>query len=172
MVLEVEGKYRVDCRILGEMGERLSSIGASFQGEFDEVDVYYAHPCRDLKITDEVLRVRYSGGSKTLTYKSRRRGRFAKEREEVEVSVVGDIEELLGRVGFREAVTVRKKRSYYRVGGMAVVSLDRVDGLGCFVEIESLEGGEETIERIAEALGLAGASMIRESYVEMLYGSL
>jgi adenylate cyclase class 2 len=48
-----------------------------------------------------------------------------------------------------------------------IVSIDRVEGLGCFVEVEVKGGGVELIDRVAEVLGVGG-SRVYETYVELL----
>ncbi len=80
--------------------------------------------------------------------------------------------ELLGRLGYREVTWVRKVRERYRLGAFTV-SLDKVEGLGEFVEVEAKAEGPygdllDEAFRLLERLGLAPEEAIRTSYLEML----
>ncbi len=168
--LEVEAKFRAGN--LREVAERLSAMGAVPLGNTTEVDVYYAHPCRDFAATDEALRVRYAGNGAELTYKGPRMGPGAKTRREVTVRVEGDVETLISSLGFDRVAVVRKRRALYAVGPYTV-SLDEVEGLGTFVEIEAVvdgQGGLEAavrgIEGLAARLGLAERE--ERTYLEIL----
>ncbi len=166
MLNEVEAKFKVDCDSLEELKVKLETLGFKYKGLFEEVDYYYSHPCRDLLSSDEALRVRFSEGSITLTYKGPRSSSRFKERFEVNVRVEGDVRELLERLGFKPAIVVRKLREYFEGEGV-MVSLDRVEGLGCFIEIEVRGASVDVIDSVAERLGVLG-SRIPDTYVELL----
>lgn len=164
---EVEVKYRVSCQQLQAIRDALQRLNLKPIGLFEEVDDYYAHPCKDLMASDEALRVRSSGGRVTLTYKGPRYGLDFKERVEVNVEVLGDISGLLELLGFRKALSVRKLREYFD-GGNIQVTLDVVDELGCFVEVEAKGVSVEMIRDIIAKLGLPESSRVDETYAEML----
>ena len=166
MSSEIEAKFKVDCGNLGELRVKLESLGFRYRGLSEEVDYYYSHPCRDFMSSDEALRVRVTGEGVTLTYKGPRAPSRFKERLEVNVKVDGNIGELLEHLGFKRALTVRKLREYFEGEGV-IVSIDRVEGLGCFVEVEVKGGGVELIDRVAGVLGVGG-SRVYETYVELL----
>jgi len=168
-MLEVEVKYRAH---LDEVRERVLALGFSPRGVSEEVDTYFQHPCRDFAATDEALRVRASGGSVVLTYKGPRVGAGAKTRVEISASAEPSIVELLERLGFVKVAVVKKRREYYEGLGV-LVSLDEVEGLGEFVEIEKVVAREEDIggaveelRRIASLLGLV--EEVRETYLELV----
>jgi len=175
---EVEAKIVLDsCEKLSEVKSRLEELGAKFEGEVYEEDTYYQHPCRDFTEADEALRLRVADGRVELTYKGPKRVYGdVKEREEYTVKVADGrpLARLLERLGFRPVASVRKRRLYYSIEGFAVVSLDAVEGLGCFVEIEyrgpagSTEEAVEAVERLAARLGLAGLPHTVKSYLELL----
>ena len=58
---EVENKFRVERfePIIGKL--RALGLQIDQQGELRQVDVYFAHPSRDFRQTDEVLRIRSVG---------------------------------------------------------------------------------------------------------------
>lgn len=138
-------------------------------------DVYFSHPCREFARTDEALRLRVeeSAGSMRaeLTYKGpRAAGAELKTRYEVSAHV-GDpkaLESLLERLGFSRLAEVVKRRESFECEG-AEVSLDVVEGLGAFLEVEVRES-EEAVGPLLELLSRLGVGVEREhrTYLEML----
>ncbi|AAL63063.1 class IV adenylate cyclase [Pyrobaculum aerophilum] len=171
-MLEVEVKYRAD---LSLVKNRLQHLGFSPVSVVYEEDVYFQHPCRDFSATDEALRVRISEGRVTVTYKGPRMGAGAKTRLEVSAQASGEVVELLNRLGFKAVAVIKKRREYYRNGDV-LLSLDYVEGLGEFVEIEKMVEEEsqiasaiEEIRRLASTLGLA--EEVRETYLELYFNT-
>ncbi len=165
--MEIEVKVPVDCGEVGGLLERLKELGAAVEGPLREVDIYLLHPCRDVVARDEAVRVRLSGGRARLTYKGPRVGEGVKARLEVEADTEPRVLEVLEALGFREGLRVVKSRYYARLG-RALVTLDKVEGLGCFVEVESLRSDPRDLEEAIGALGLAGRPLVTESYASML----
>ena len=163
--VEIEAKYAVRCSELPIIEDRLKDLGAHPEGERREEDIYYRHPCRDFLATDEGLRLRIvDGRPESLTYKGPRLPGKVKRRTELILPLSrGPAGEILERLGFAPAIRVAKDRKYYRLEG-ALVTLDRVEGLGCYVEVEA--GSPEEVLRIARLLGLAGEP-ITASYAEL-----
>lgn len=175
---EVELKVSAD---IAEVRERLADLGADRVDAVVQRDVYYDAPHRDFAETDEALRVRRETDRATdettakLTYKGPLVEAESKTREEHE-TVVADGEALagiLGGVGFEPAAEVRKERERFRVGDYTV-TLDRVDGVGEFVEVEG-EAAEDEVAEVREgaaellrSLGLDPGEQLRTSYLELL----
>jgi adenylate cyclase class 2 len=100
-----------------------------------------------------------------------------KTREENETHV-GDAEEaraVFESLGFEGFGTVKKQRTVYEFDG-ATVTLDYVEGLGEFVEVElEAKGDAETEEArdevlgTLERLGLNPNNSVRDSYLELLH---
>jgi adenylate cyclase class 2 len=171
---EVELKAKIGNR--EETAKRIIAKGGRFLREVSQDDVYFRHPCRDLRERDEALRLRREGGSCTLTFKGRRVGSGVKMREEIEAGVDDGAAAfaLLKRLGFEEAFEIRKKRSIYSLEG-AEVSLDSVEGLGEFMEIELIlkdgepgDGIRERLHGLAERLKVPKEGLMTESYFELL----
>lgn len=167
--MEVEQKYRAD---INKVREELVKLGAVLLEKKEEVDVYYQHPCRDFAETDEALRVRRTGPDVEVSYKGPRMRSSAKTRLELTASAEGDVESILEALGFRKIAAVRKSREYYAYGSLTV-SLDRVEGLGEFVEIEAVASSEASIKEaeaeiaaLAERLGLK--DKVDETYLELV----
>ena len=166
--MEIEVKS--PCDDLARIESRLIEMGAKRTGNYEQEDVYLAHPNRDFGATDEALRIRREGII-SLTYKGPKLDPGTKSREEisVEVSDFGRVLEILERLGFREAGRIRKTRTTYSLRGVTV-SLDRVRGLGDFVEAEyegeNLGEGRSAVLSILRDLGLQGNE--RRSNLELL----
>lgn len=168
--MEVEVKAPVADR--DELRSRLRARGAELCEEREEADVYYDHPQRSFADTDEALRIRETGTGTQVTYKGPRVDETTKTREEIDLAVAGaeQARALLLALGFEPAGRVVKHREVYRLDELTV-TLDRVEGLGDFVEIETVvqEGVDEAREAVlalAEELGLTETE--RRSYLELL----
>ena len=178
MGLEVEVKaYAGD---LKEIETKILGMGAEPTWEGDQVDTYYNHPERDFAKTDEALRIRKEKGRNSLTYKGPKVDDLSKTREEIQFSIE-DPEaagKVLVKLGFSEAGVVKKHRRKFKLGNLKI-SLDRVEGLGEFVEIEALDTNiseqdvsktRDRIIAIMDELGLEKRE--RTSYLELLYPEL
>ena len=171
-MIEIEIKARAD---LDAVRKRLKQEGAALERAVEQADVYFNAPDRDFAKTDEALRLRDEGGQVFLTYKGKKLDPKSKTRKEVEVEVAGfdKTEDILLSLGFKRTLAVHKTREIYHLAG-AVVCLDRVDGLGDFVELETMAVDDAAIEErrdwlidVMRRLGVGG-DLIRESYLEML----
>lgn len=175
--------YEVELKVDADhesIRNRLRSMEATPLGRVVQRDTYYQAPTRDFERTDEALRIRWqTGGSAdrtVVTYKGPRLDSAAKTREEVETAVddgaaMGSILEALG---CEPVVTVVKERVKYRVDQLSV-SLDTVEGLGEFVEIEAVVGDRSEIPRtydracdLLDRLGFDPDAHIEASYLELL----
>jgi len=177
--MEVEQKFPVpDLRAIEA---QLAILGARPSAPKIEIDVYYRHPARDFAATDEALRIRRVGESNFMTYKGPKIDRTTKTRKEIDLPLPpgsGGYEpwsELLAALGFAPVAEVRKRRAKAHVpweGRSVEVSLDDVDHLGTFVELElvvddaEVESAKACIAALADRLGLAGTE--RRSYLELL----
>lgn len=180
---EVELKVRADH---DRVRERLAAVGATDTGRVRQVDTYYDAPHRDFATTDEALRLRRqtaipadgdgSGETTTkLTYKGPLVEAESKTRREHETVVADDAaaEGILSGLGFEPAATVEKDRRVHEFEGYTV-TLDRVDGLGEFVEVETetdagnVETAREGAVAVMEELGLDPDAGIRTSYLGLL----
>ncbi|MBW3581964.1 MAG: class IV adenylate cyclase [Euryarchaeota archaeon] len=144
-----------------EVQRRVLELKAAPLGRRVEHDTYYRHPVRDFATTDEALRLRrvvritdegevdwrslpaeaWASGRTFVTYKGPRMEGTAKTRTEEEVLVQGNVHALLGHLGFSAVQDVLKHRRAWSVGD-AVITLDEVDGLGVFVEVEVMVHSE------------------------------
>ena len=167
-MLEIEVKAALKDR--REVETRLRSLGAKAEKERRQVDLYFAHPCQDFGATDEALRLRLDGDRQVMTYKGPKLDARSKTREEIEQPIEFDrMVTTLRRLGFKDFLRVEKVRTDY-VWEDIVISLDRVDGLGDFVELEveddDRERGLRRILDLKSKLGVQGNET--RSYLELI----
>lgn len=180
MRYEVEQKYRVsDGQALRA---ELAALGGDLGRARQEIDCYYNHPARDFAATDEALRIRTVEGVGRITYKGPKIDATTKTRREIEVPLAeqtaGTWDEVLQALGFRPVAEVRKQRRKAWVpweGQRVEVSLDEVDEVGPFVELElmadesSLDTAKACLASLAQRLRLSDSE--RRSYLELLLES-
>lgn len=179
MQYEVEMKFPVGD--LGALEAKLTRLGAALAGGQTESDTYFAHPARDFAKTDEALRIRRKGPANYLTYKGPKIDAATKTRQEIDLALPPGEETaeewsaMLAALGFAPAGVVQKSRRKAHVdwqGRRVEVSLDTVESLGTYVELELLAEAEDVdsaracIVSLAESLGLKGSE--RRSYLELL----
>jgi adenylate cyclase class 2 len=181
--------YEVEIKVRAahdDVRERLADADATSLGRVTQVDTYFDAPHRDFAETDEALRIRResrtadaTGEGETdaqLTYKGPLVDSESKTREEIEAGVENgdDVRAILESVGFAPAATVEKERECFSLQGFTV-TLDTIDGLGEFVEVEAEVETESAVpDRRNEAadllrsLGLDPDDGIRTSYLGLL----
>jgi adenylate cyclase class 2 len=171
-MLEFELKIRISS--LDPVRHQLIGHNARFCGRIHEHDIYYNAPHRDFSVTDEAIRVRYTNDHAVVTYKGAKiKTSGLKAREELNTLVDSGavFEQMLDRLGFTRTAEVNKWRENYQLSG-AAISLDEVEDLGTFVEIEILAEDENSnpaarIEKIAQEIGVYGEPILA-SYLELL----
>ncbi|MFH1055221.1 MAG: class IV adenylate cyclase [Candidatus Altiarchaeota archaeon] len=132
--MRVEVELKAPCK---GAESKVKALGGVFVKSEKQVDTYFTHPCRDFRRTDEALRIRRTDRL-TITYKGPKRKSKMKMREEVEFPATEDAFKLLKRLGFKKAFTIRKRRRIYKLGRLTLCC-DFVEGLGEYVEVESLD---------------------------------
>lgn len=195
---EVELKVRADH---DRVRDRLRELEATPLRAVVQEDTYYDAPDRSFADTDEALRIRREspgsfsdagtvgrdddrnrddpadddGGVTRIAYKGPRVDGETKTREEHETTVGDDdrMAAILRSLGYDPVATVRKERAVYGLRGFEV-TLDWVDGLGEFLEVDAEVGQaavDETRDRARDLLGELGLDAdegIRRSYLGML----
>ncbi|USG99990.1 class IV adenylate cyclase [Thermococcus argininiproducens] len=176
----------IEIELKGYANEKIfERVRATFEFMRKEIheDIYFNHPCRDFSKTDEALRVRikrFNGHFEALlTYKGPKIDELSKTRKEIEVNIdnVETYIELLHALGFKEVLTVKKTREKYYIEKGVTITLDEIEGLGKFVEIEKLAKDEKEVEKevkrllsILKSLGIERFE--RKSYLELLMEKL
>ncbi|WP_226041328.1 class IV adenylate cyclase [Natrinema sp. DC36] len=178
---EVEVKVPAD---LEAVRDRLEALEATPRGAVVQVDTYYDAPHREFAETDEALRIRSerpedAPDETRVTYKGPLVDDESKTREEAETSVADreTMDAILANLGFEPAATVRKDRERFTLEGYTV-TLDSVDDVGEYVEVETDVDGEAELEAaregaydVLERLGLDPDDQLRTSYLGLLLES-
>ncbi len=177
---EVELKLRADHDVLRPRLRRLGFARSAYERH---VDRYLDVPHRDLAVTDEALRIRTVTDLETdqthaiLAYKGPREeaSRALKSRVEHRCRVK-DATTLLtiARAMDCDLVGPVTKRRERFDDGTSTVTLDEVEGIGRFVEIERVVAATDrtaaahTIETLMTDLGLEGAPREERTYLDLV----
>lgn len=161
---ELEGKFFVSSEDSSSVLDALASEGFDLGPALTQVDyVYAASP--DIVLNPDkgsvVARVRVEDGRASLTVKIRRDSELDRTEFELVVDDPKTARSVLVAVGMREIVEVRKTRRSTKLDTTTVITLDNVEDLGTFVEIEVLGDEaesasaklEDVMIRIRAALG-------------------
>ena len=110
-------------------------------------DIYYNHPDNDFKKSDEALRIRkvknHNHQESFITYKGPKKNSVSVTRFEAETKIEDPaiMDNILTSLGFKKANPLKKKRltlnsspKYKNIN----ICLDKVYGIGDFIEIEKL----------------------------------
>lgn len=188
-MIEIEVKLKINDR--AELISKLVERGFKRSQNLKETDVYFNGIDRDLRDTDEALRIRITesldgscliaDGSPddkliTLTYKGPKLDKVSMTRKELSV-IVDDFDamkEVLTELRYRPVSPVVKKRIEYFSETMTAC-VDNVEGLGDYLELEIIADSEDDREKslklIEEELISLGYSMddtTTTSYLSML----
>ncbi len=170
-MLEIEIKaYCHDCK---EIIDRIVSLGGKIKETREEKDLYFNHPSRDFEKTDEAFRIRVIDDRNILTYKGPKLDEKTKTRFEQEVAFddFESMKTILLKLGFVLVDEVVKERTIYLLNDIEIC-VDRVVGVGDFVELEKMGTDKERCEKelfeLSEMLGLDRFE--RRSYLELKLG--
>ena len=156
---EVEIKLPVKDR--SKLLRKLDEIGVRWTDKEKQVDTYFQHPMRSFEATDEALRLRQrtlmpsnQGAHEglvtlesELTYKGPKIDPTTKTRVEYSTGIL-DFEKaraIFLSLGFSDVATVTKERTYCEYDQITL-SIDDVEGLGTFTELELVVEGEGAVE--------------------------
>lgn len=184
---EIELKFAVEDHTAVQA--RLHEIGANETSQQNHVDTYFNHPCRNFAETTEALRVRVVDGVPKVTYKgAKMKGSGAAGAAKARLELEFDLNEtdndgenmqsLLHHLGFVLVGQVKKHRRTFQwpitstpesassakaASTFATeVTLDAVDQLGTFIEIETLVDPSPSQESTAAATGESEIEAARE----------
>lgn len=185
MNIEVEIKVKIDD--FEEIKEKVSNLGKLMKS-IKQIDDYYV-PCqRDFFVHKpqpiEFLRVRTNPDKVvfeyTRTINMENDGSYEHAEEyETEILDKVEFEKILGFLDFKKIVTVDKNREYWDCGNIEV-ALDKIAGLGSFIEAEAKGDFKNSDEarlvclNFLEDLGLEDVknNQIKMGYPQILLKSL
>ena len=173
----------VECRIelnKEEFEKTKNHLGKKITKELNQTDTYYNPPHQDFIITDkgrEFLRIRNENKNSKLTYKHAKYDKNNKLERMIEQTITVDdgqaLKEILETIGFREYLTINKKRYIVEMPNFEIC-FDQIKDLGHFIEIEYT--GEITDEKKAyqdcldqiKILDIEAQKICDIGYVQML----
>jgi len=173
-LFEVEIKAYIDDLTLIE--RQLKQLGAVYQTTLHQSDLYFQHPIRNFAQTDEALRVRISNDQSYLTYKGPKLDSNSKTREEFELNIVSPDKytKLLTKLGFIPVKKVLKTRKVFNLDDI-IISLDHLDHLGNFIELElevtdqkQIPSAKNRLFSLIKQLNISPTQLERCSYLELL----
>ena len=162
---EVELKFKIPDN--GNLVKsKIKKSKAKYGGKYVQIDLWFDTEDKQLRREGKGLRVRRQNGKTTLTLKGKQTFGEVREAEEQEVAVDNfeEILKILGGLGFVVDVEIRKERKVWKLGEVAI-ALDKVDGLGTFLE---LEGPQGEIEKTIKILGLESLPRTSQHYGQLL----
>jgi adenylate cyclase class 2 len=176
-MIEVEAKAKINS--FEEIINKLKELNAKkIKTEIQE-DIYFNSPINDFAKTDEALRIRKTNtnGKEELfiTYKGPKIDKKSKTREEIEMKIEDETKckKIFENLGFESVRIVKKTRDYYDLNEYSI-SLDDVEGLTPYMEIETIlkdgtdyKKAQEGLFKIFEKLGITDG-FERTSYLELL----
>lgn len=163
----MEHEAKLPVADLEQVRGALKTAGAVPHGRLEHHDTLFDFPDSRLAAHHAALRIRDTGAAAYVTYKGPPEVGPFKRRPEYETTIA-DADVLAGvfdELGLRVTLSYRKMRETWELGGCEVC-LDRVPGLGTYVEIEGPDA--VAINAVAVTLGLDPSTHIDESYPHLL----
>lgn len=154
-MIEVEIKARITDK--KEAFEKIIELGGVYSHSEKQHDIYFNGDNTDFRKTDEALRIRQipdgDDFKKILTYKGPKLGGETKTRKEVEVEIkdTDSMAEILVNLGYKPSAIVDKVRRVFKYGDYTI-TIDKLNQLGYFMEIESVIDDNEDITIVEEKI--------------------
>ena len=169
--IEMEIKIRLTKEEYDNLNNLMKTKGRLLL-ESNQQDIYYQS---NYLIGDmnKSLRIRTSGNKKILTYKNYNSKMYCEEYE-VEIDNSGNLEKIFDSIGLAKITIVNKNRKIYNYFDKYEVSLDKVDNLGYFIEIEVKEIINDYLEeyddllKISKSLGLNLNNIEQKRYPQLM----
>lgn len=159
--------------------EKINDIGGEYSHTEIQRDIYFNGENRDFRKTDEALRIREIPDGddfiNILTFKGPKLDSETKTRKEIEVTIDDKehMTDILINLGYKPSAIVNKVRRIFKYEEY-IITVDKLNELGYFIEIEYVAEDEENIEpiqnNIFELFGKLGITegFEKKSYLELL----
>jgi adenylate cyclase class 2 len=174
-LFEVEIKAYIDDLV--RLERQLTQLGAIYHKTLHQSDLYLQHPIRNFAQTDEALRIRISNDQSYLTYKGPKLDSTSKTREELELEIEDPdkLTKLLRKLGFITIKKVVKTRRRFLLDDV-IISIDHIEKLGYFIELEldvqsqeEISTARERLFEILKEINISKDKLERRSYLELLF---
>jgi adenylate cyclase class 2 len=173
-MIEVESKVRI--KDLDSLRRKIRERYA-FLFKKNKIDDYYTLQSEG-KYPTKSLRIRHEGKKHIVNFKQRMSyslGVHAKKETEFEVSDVPGFLALITDFGFRKWLRKEKESEVYIVKKNFTLEINKVKGLGNFLEIEYLctekevKKARKEIYRVRKELGFDKSDVVKGGYTKMLW---
>ena len=173
-MIEVETKLKIDH--IEHIEDRIKKLKVEYKGEKTEIDLYFDHSDIQILSGGGAFRVRDADGKYRLTYKGPKKDNETTSRPEFEIRIESAMEmiKILDELGFYDIFEVKKLRKTYLLKDL-IITLDKVDELGEFIEVEGKASNDEDFKKkkdeifkLLKKLGLSTEEISQRSYLEML----
>jgi len=149
--------------------KKIKELGFEELGENEQEDIYFDSIDNKLLKEGKALRIRKEGNRFYLTFKSKALSRKPKIRKEINIELnetqVIKLKEILKSLGYNEVLKIIKKRREFKRKDFRI-AIDKVEGLGVFLEIEY--ENEIEMRELLHNFGLEIEDAIEQTYPEML----
>lgn len=136
-----------------EIEKKIESLGCKIIKKVEQIDSIFIEKNKyynELKRGDRVLRIRKENGKNIFTLKISQSNELDCIEENVVVEDDKKLEIIIDYLGYKKILTISKKRKTCKYNNYKIC-LDRVEGLGDFIEIEQiLEYNDSTGNEQAE----------------------
>jgi adenylate cyclase class 2 len=173
-MVEVERKFKISD--LSAITKHVQSVAKLSHKALRQVDTIYLQGIdsfADFSPTDPVVRIRQIGDTCQLTYKRRLGENGNMLEHELNISDETAMKSILQELDFRQVTLVEKVRTEY-IYEDVVVAIDKVHGLGSYVELEVLAkvheiaSAEEKIETVRRLLKLRSTDLEPRKYDQLV----
>ena len=168
----MEIEIRAKINNLEKIEKNIIKLGAKLIKETKQVDEYFGEISLYQKIGYSFLmRVRDEKDRKSMTYKgaeSKKDGIW--EEYEFVIDDTKKFVKMFESMGLEKIIVVNKYRKEYTLNGLTIC-LDIIDGLGNFIEIESLNNkdfNKNGLKKLIRKLNIKDDQIIHKGYVTML----
>ncbi len=175
-MIEVEAKIKISENEVDKFRLDIKKL-AKFTKKERKIDDYYTlENCE--KYPRKSLRVRKRGGFYEVNFKKKLsyiKGVYAKNEIEFKTKEIEGYLLLLEDFGFKKWLTKEKVTELYEIKKNFHIELNKVKGLGHFIEVEYLcleknvERARKEVYDVIEKLGVSKKEIISEGYTKMLW---
>ena len=171
--MEVEIRVKVDS--LDDVKSRLESKGFLFSEIIVQDDTYFKHK-REIGAIQKpgcsILRVRETSTGSKLTFKALTEVVGSWDEHETVILEPSETKAMLLKSGFVNDLNIHKERQKGKLDGITVC-LDKIEGLGTFIEMEIVSedvlGGKERLLALAKELGFSDNDIVHKGYAAILF---
>lgn len=171
--MEIEVKVKIED--IEEVKKKLMEMGVVFSEPKQQIDDYYKQKGKETETQRQgsyIIRIRSENGKFFLTMKILTGKQGVWEEFETKISDKEQMEKMLDKMGYVVVISKVKERTQGKFNDFEI-NLDKIEGLGNFVEFELItddsKKAKERILSLIEKLGLPKENIIHKGYVRLLF---